>query len=182
MHLLKLVIFALLVIGFYTFFGVEYFPRVGREGPPEKVYAYSDDSGDEDIVALGESVFTGKGTCTLCHMPSGRAEVLDHVARIAPRRLKDKRYKGSAQNGVEYIFESMLAPSAYVVKGLGVVGSGDTLSPMPDVRNSRIGLSDKEIRAVAAYLQSLSEVDVTVTFLTPITYGRPGNVRRESRE
>jgi len=177
MHLLKLVIFALLVIGFYTFFGVEYFPRVAREGPPEQVNAYADDSADEDIVALGESVFTGKGTCTLCHRPLGRADVLDNVAKIAPRRLKDKRYAGTARNGVEYIFESMLNPSAYVVKGLGVVGSGDTQSPMPDVRNSRIGLSDMEIRAVAAYFQSLAGVEVTVTASTPITYGKSVNVR-----
>ncbi|MFQ5479733.1 MAG: c-type cytochrome [Thermodesulfobacteriota bacterium] len=172
MHLLKVVIFGLVIIGFYTFFGVEYFPKVALEGPPEEASTYTDGGMEGDIVALGESVFKGKGACTLCHMPSGRAEVLDRVFLSAPRRLRDSRYKGSAKSALEYVFESMLSPSAYVVKGLGVVGSGDTLSAMPDVRSAQIGLSDAEIRAVAAYLQSLSGVEVTVTPDTPITYGR----------
>jgi len=172
MHLLKVVIFGLVIIGFYTFFGVEYFPKVALEGPPEEDSVYTDGGMENDIVAFGESIFKGKGSCTLCHMPSGRAEVLDHVFLNAPRRLRDKRYSGSAKSALEYVFESMLSPSAYVVKGLGVVGSGDTISAMPDVKSAQIGLSDAEIRAVAAYLQSLSGVEVTVTSQTPITYGR----------
>ena len=174
MQLLKVVIFGLAVIGFYTFFGVEYFPRVAHEGPPEEVSAGAESGAEEDLVVLGESVFLGKGACTLCHMASGRAEVLDNVAAIASERLRGSGYKGSAKSGLEYIFESMLEPSVYVVKGFGIVGSGDKLSPMPDVRSSAIGLSEIEIRAVAAYLQSLAGVDVTVTPSTPITYGSAG--------
>ncbi len=182
MHLLKLVIFGLLIIGFYTFFGVEYFPKVALEGPPETASSYTDGvMEDDDIVSLGEVIFTGKGVCTLCHMHSGRAEVLDRVFITAPQRLKDSRYRGSAKSALEYVFESMLSPSAYVVKGLGVVGSGDKLSAMPDVRSPAIGLSDAEIRAVAAYLQSLSGVEVTVTPDTPITYGRAAG-REEAGE
>jgi len=177
MHLLKLIIFGLFVIGFYTFFGVEYFPKVAQEGPPEAVESYMGSGADGDIVLLGEGIFKGKGSCTLCHRPSGRADVLDHVAAIASDRLKDTRYRGSAQNVVEYIFESMLAPSAYVVKGLGIVGTDDKLSPMPDVRSSRIGLNESEIRAVVAYLQSLAGVEVTVTSSTPVSYGPAGTAR-----
>lgn len=174
MHLLKIVIFGLLVIGFYTYFGVGYFPRVAQEGPPEEVPVHMESTEGEDLVLLGERVVRGKGACLLCHMPSGRAEVLDHAAAMAGERLKDDMYRGSAQSAVEYLLESLLKPSAYVVKGFGVAGSGDTLSPMPDVRNPRIDLSDLEIRAVVAYLQSLAGVDVTVTSGTPITYAPAG--------
>lgn len=178
MHLLKVVIFGLFVIGFYTYFGVGYFPRVAEEGPPEKADVYVEGGVEEDLVLLGEGVVTGKGACLLCHIPSGRAQVLDHAFLTAGQRLKDIRYSGSAQNGLEYIFESLLEPSAYVVKGFGVAGSGDTVSPMSSVRSSWIGLSDLEIRAVAAYLQSLAGVEVTVTSETPITYGFAGTSRR----
>ena len=46
--------------------------------------------------------------------------------------------------------------------GFGTSGSGDMASPMPDVRSRSIGLDETEIKAVIAYLQSVSGVDITV--------------------
>jgi len=173
-NLFKIVALGLAVIAFYTLFGSLYFP----EEPPEaesRTEEAASVSTTEDLVALGRKVFHGKGGCTLCHRPSGRADVLDRVAAVAEERIKDSHYKGSATDALGYIFESMLEPSAYVLKGYGVAGTGDTVSPMPPVNGPAIGLTDMEIRAVAAYLQKTAGVEVTVTPETPLTHGRKKN-------
>ena len=73
----------------------------------------------------------GKGSCTLCHNKMGRAPMLSEIGKNAPERLKDPRYKGTAKNLEEYIYESETKPSAYVVAGFGKSGTNDTESPMP---------------------------------------------------
>jgi mono/diheme cytochrome c family protein len=116
----------------------------------------------EGFIALGEEVFKGKGACTLCHDPLGvRAPVLDRMVVVASERLKDPGYRGGAEDAEGYIYESMVKPSAYVVAGYGVKGTGDSVSPMPDVSKGAIGLSEAEMRAVIAYLQYVAGVEVT---------------------
>jgi len=60
------------------------------------------------------------------------------------------------------------------VPGFGLAGTNDTVSPMPAVQASAIGLSEIEIKAVVAYLQHLSGVEVTVK---PEGDGTPGEVK-----
>ena len=62
----------------------------------------------------------------------------------------------------EFLYDSLVEPSAFVVAGFGVAGTNDTISPMPGAKESAIGLSETEIKAVIAYLQQLSGVEVTV--------------------
>jgi len=57
-------------------------------------------------------------------------------------------------------------PSAFVVAGYGKTGTNDSVSPMPAVDKGSIGLSDVEIGAVIAYLQSIAGVDITVPLPT----------------
>jgi hypothetical protein len=52
----------------------------------------------------------------------------------------------------DYIRESMMCPSCYVVKGYGK--AGDTVSPMPVISKPPISLNNIEVNAVIAYLQS----------------------------
>ncbi|MFQ5441501.1 MAG: c-type cytochrome [Thermodesulfobacteriota bacterium] len=172
-NFLKVVGFGLAVIGFYTFFGVEYFPRVAPERPREEEAPFgpAGQMTEEEFIAYGKEIFFGRGACTLCHRENGRADLLDSVAAAASSRLNDPNYSGAALNAVEYIFESMLEPSAYVLKGYGQAGTNDTVSPMPEVRSRKIGLGDMEIKAVTAYLESIAGVEVTVTPSTPLTYG-----------
>lgn len=121
-------------------------------------------------IAWGKRIFTGKGTCALCHNDLGRAPdllALD-LSREFAGRLADPRYTGAAEGkhgpaAIEaYIRESMRKPSAYVVAGFGKKGTNDTESPMPDVGRPPISLSDAEIDAVIAFLQDLAGVEVTV--------------------
>jgi hypothetical protein len=97
----------------------------------------------------------GKGLCPLCHNVTGdvpRNAAPDLTATdptglpIAKRgmiRIRDSRYRsgdfaqqearpgsGRAETDLEYIAESHICPSCYVVSGFGVKGSGDRKSPM----------------------------------------------------
>jgi cytochrome c2 len=63
-----------------------------------------------------------KATCVMCHtipgIPGavGKQGPLLEEGTNAPNRLKDPAYKGTAHNTQEYIMESIVSPSAYVVK------------------------------------------------------------------
>jgi mono/diheme cytochrome c family protein len=165
--LIKLAVFSLLVIGVYTLFGAVYVPQGAREreapaGPA--ALGAGEELTPEGLVALGRSIFNGKGSCTLCHNSRGRAPLLEDVAIRASERIKDPAYKGSARSAADYIVESMTEPSAFVVKGFGVPdGKGGEVSPMPVVTGPEIGLTETEVRAVAAFLQDLAGQEVTVT-------------------
>ena len=119
----------------------------------------------DGFVSLGESIFSGKGTCTLCHNAMGRAPDILQLSMVATatEHLADERYKGAAKTVEEYLRESMLDPSLYVVKGFGQKGSKDTVSPMPIANKAPILLSDVEIDAVIAFMQAKDGNDVTVS-------------------
>ncbi len=159
----SVVAFTLLTIGFFAGFSNFGIPQIEPAPPPKEEKIALGAMTMEDFIALGERIFKGKGTCTLCHNPvGGRAPLLDQIGKVAAKRLADPRYKGEARDVEGYLHESLVKPSAYVVKGFGKKGTGDTVSPMPDVSGGSIGLSEAEIAAVIAYLQSASGVEVTV--------------------
>jgi cytochrome c5 len=138
-------------------------PQVKGEAPVEQevdLGALTMDS----FVALGESIFKGKGTCTLCHNSMGRAPDILNMDMVATarQRLADERYKGKATNDAEYFHESMVDPSLYVVKGFGQKGSNDTVSPMPTANKAPILLNDIEMDAITAFLQGKDGNDITV--------------------
>lgn len=156
-------------------------PQIEGEAPVDKEI----DLGiltPESFAALGESLFMGKGTCTLCHKPAplGRAPDIagENMLEVAEQRLKDKRYQGKAKTAEEYMRESMIEPSKYVVKGWGVSGSNDTISPMPVVNAAPIELSDIEINAVIAYLQHKDGNDITVELPTEA----PASVEKSTKK
>lgn len=122
----------------------------------------------ESYAALGETLFAGKGTCTLCHNDLGRApNILGiDIVSVAHEHLKDERYKGAATDAESYLHESMVDPGIYVVKGFGKKGSNDTISPMPAVDKPPIELSEMEINAIIAFLQSKDGHEVTVPLPT----------------
>jgi hypothetical protein len=59
--------------------------------------------------------------CPLCHTIPGVEGAMGelgpklHEKINAPKRIKDPNYKGKAKNTKEYVRESILKPSAYVV-------------------------------------------------------------------
>jgi len=122
----------------------------------------------ESYAALGETLFSGKGTCSLCHNDLGRApDILAiNIVEVANQHIQDERYKGSATDAESYLHESMVDPGIYVVKSFGKKGSNDTISPMPAVDKPPIELSEIEINAIIAFLQAKDGHDVTVQLPT----------------
>ncbi|HSG95628.1 MAG TPA: c-type cytochrome, partial [Afifellaceae bacterium] len=164
---LNVVVFSLLIIGFfagYSRFGI---PQIEPAPPPEPEVIDLAAMTMEDFVALGERIYNGKGTCTLCHNAvGGRAPLLDNAAAVSEERLADESYQGKATDVAGYLYESMADPSAYVVAGFGKAGTNDTVSPMPNMLSGSIGLSEAEVTAVIAYLQDLGGAEVTVEIPT----------------
>ena len=165
---LSVVGFSLLVIGLfagYSNFGI---PQIEPAPPPKEEQIDLGSMTMDQFVALGERIFNGKGTCTLCHNSLGRAPMLDQIGATAPQRLEDARYQGSAGNIEEYLIESLSEPSAYVVAGFGKAGTNDTESPMPNATSGGISLSPPELLAVVAFMQENGGAEVTVQIPTDL--------------
>ena len=168
MTLLRVLGFSLAVLLSYTLFA-NILPQVQSDPPREEEI----DTGELDMpgmIAWGERLFSGKGTCTLCHNDLGRAPDLLQMdlAAALPARIKAEGYAGAAGNAdgdeaVEiYLRESLLEPSAYVVPGFGKKGTDDKVSPMPRVDAAPIELTVAEQNALIAYLQELGGFEPTV--------------------
>jgi mono/diheme cytochrome c family protein len=168
MTFLKVTVFSVLVLLSYTLFA-NIVPQVQSDPPQEEEVELGalDRAGQ---IAWGDRLFTGKGTCTLCHNNLGRAPdllAMDLGGAFA-ERLADPRYDGGAKGldggaAVEtYLRESLLEPSVYVVAGFGKKGTADTVSPMPNAGGPPITLNEPEVDAVIAFLQDRAGLEVTV--------------------
>ena len=155
----RVMIFSLFTLLAFTGFA-NLVPQVQGDPPAEEKI----DAGSLDMagmVALGERLFKGKGTCTLCHNNLGRApDLLElDLVKTFPERIADSRYNGIAKGKQgakaveEYLIESMIDPSKYVVAGFGKKGSNDTISQMPKIDAAPVSLTKVEMNAVTAFLQ-----------------------------
>jgi cytochrome c551/c552 len=163
--LLKVVGFSLFLTLVFTLVA-NTLPQVEGEAPVDKELDISALTMDS-FVTLGEELFVGKGTCTLCHKPPplGRAPDVqaENMLEVSIERLADDRYQGEAQDAEAYMRESMVDPSKYVVTGWGQKGSNDTVSPMPTADKPPIELTSIEMDAIIAYLQSKDGNEITVS-------------------
>lgn len=161
-------LFSLLVIGFFSAFSNFGIPQIEPAAPPSEEKLELGEMTMDQFVVLGEKILDGKGTCKLCHNDLGRAPMLDQLGANVPKRLEDPKYAGEAKDFETYLYESMVDPSAYVVAGFGKKGTGDKESPMPDVSGGAIGMSEAETAAVIAYLQDSNGADITVEIPTDV--------------
>src|SRR6266446_6770640 len=140
---LKVFAFNILIIAFFLYVGNS-IPQLRQDPPKELVLAA--DASTEDFVRAGQDIFYGKGTCALCHEIGKKGERCPDLAGVGARaetRIKEEGYHGKATSGAEYIVESTMDPTAYVVEGYQ--------PSMPPVGRQ---LSDLEVVAVVAFLQS----------------------------
>jgi cytochrome c553 len=160
--LLSLIGFGLALILSFTLVA-NMMPQVEGEAPVDEEINL-DEMTMKTFVALGESIFTGKGTCTLCHNALGRApDILKlNMTVTANERFQDSRYQGKAKNVEGYLRESMLEPSIFVVKGYGQKGSNDTVSPMPASNKAPALLTAVEMDALIAFMQAKDGYEITV--------------------
>ncbi|MFQ5685850.1 MAG: c-type cytochrome [Candidatus Scalindua sp.] len=105
------------------------------------------------IAKTGEGLFWGKGQCHQCHRVGDRTTQdiprgpdLQDIGLRAGFRTKDLEL----DSGTDYLVQSVVDPSAYVVPGYK--------DDMPRVYLPPISLSSVELEAVIVYLQSLGGV------------------------
>ena len=82
------------------------------------------DGGEAPIFATGDEpiadIINTMG-CPLCHTIPGIEGAVGELGPVlhekinAPQRIKDPKYKGKAKSGKEYVRESILNPSAFLV-------------------------------------------------------------------
>jgi len=168
MTFLRVIGFSLALLVFYAVYA-HILPQVEPD-LSEPVEVSTEGLDMAGMITLGEDLFSGKGTCTLCHNGMGRAPdtlEMDLTATFG-ERLADAGYSGVAAGGEgpkaveDYIRESMLEPSAYVVAGFGKKGTNDAESPMPIVDAPPIELNNVEMNAIIAFLQDRAGMPPTV--------------------
>ena len=162
-NFLKVSIFSILMVGAFWGYSNYGIPQIKPAPPPVEEKLDLGAMTMDQFIALGGKIYNGKGTCTLCHNAMGRAPMLDKIGTVAAENIKNPKYTGTAKTVEEYIKESLVKPSAFVVAGFGKAGTNDTESPMPDVTGGGIGLSEAELAAVIAYLPDSGGAEVTVT-------------------
>ena len=150
---LKVGVLTLATTGFYTVVG-QLVPQK-EVYPPAEVQISKDMSPDE-MRRVGKEIMEGKGLCFTCHT----------LGKKGPLRFPDLEgigaRAGSRVDGlsdVEYLAQSMYEPERFIVPGFN--------PGMPVINKPPIGLSDDEILAVIAYLQSLGGT-TTVTMQTKV--------------
>jgi mono/diheme cytochrome c family protein len=152
---LKIAALAIATTAFYTY--------VGQLVPQKEVYPpaevqISEDMSPDEMRRVGKEIMEGKGLCFTCHT----------VGKKGPLRFPDLEgigaRAGSRVDGlsdVEYLAQSMYEPERFIVPGFN--------PGMPVINKPPIGLSDDEILAVIAYLQSLGGT-TTVTMETELPW------------
>jgi len=138
---IKIFSFTVLVVVFYSY--------VGQMVPQQRAYP-------PETTELSADMTT---TCLTCHtvgsdQGGGRFPDLANIGAVAGERRE-------GYSAVEYLAESLYEPNVYVVEGYN--------PGMPQVNTPPIDLSDQEIKAVIAYLQSLGGTP-TVTMQTELGY------------
>ncbi|HSR53682.1 MAG TPA: cytochrome c [Acidobacteriota bacterium] len=152
---LKIAVLAIAATIFYTYVG-QLVPQK-RVDPPEET-VIEEDLSPEELAQVGQGIFQGKGLCSTCHTigKSGalRFPDLSGIATRAATRIP-------GMGALEYMTHSLYRPNEYIVEGFN--------PGMPEINRPPIGLSDQEILAVIAYLQTLGgSASVTLDTQLPI--------------
>ena len=139
---------------FYTYIG-QLVPQ--KELRPPAVIAISADMTPAQLAVIGGKIANDKGMCLTCHTvgaPPGPRRFPD-LAGIADRAKT--RIAGVDQR--EYFAMSLCQPDAFVVSGF--------VKGMPTINKAPIGLTDQELHAVIAWLESQGG-QPTITLADPL--------------
>ena len=119
--------------------------------PPEPTIEIAAEATPAELAEIGLGLAEGKGLCFTCHT-LGKSGALRFPDLAGIATLAETRIEG--MSGLHYMAQSIYDPDAFIVDGYN--------KGMPKIHKPPIGLSDPEILAVIAYLQSLGGTpDVT---------------------
>ncbi len=150
-----------IVIGlnlFFVYIGLTFLPQ--SESRPPAATKIEESISPEELIQTGEKVVFGKGQCMVCHPMNPEAGMrAPAMATIGREMEKEARERNLTPE--EQVFEALLNPSKYVVKGFEDI--------MPPANESPTSLTEGELIAVAAYLQNKAgKVSVSYPASLPI--------------
>ncbi|MBI2963286.1 MAG: cytochrome c [Deltaproteobacteria bacterium] len=146
---------------FYTYVG-QLVPQKELQPPPK--VEITQEMTPVQLAKVGDELARGKGMCLTCHTVghSGGPLRYPDLAGVAERAKT--RVAGLDQ--LHYFAQSVCQPDAFVVAGFA--------PGMPAIHRPPIGLSDEELHAVVAWLQSQGG-QATITLKEKLPYcGGPG--------
>ncbi len=139
---LKILFTVVATLGVYTLVA-NVIPQV-ESAVPEELTLTADVS-PEELAAIGEEIYHGAGGCTACHGLGTRApDLLGVIGAVCATRKPDLSCK-------EYLHESLVNPTAYVVEGF-----------QPIMMDQSRTLSPAQLWALVAFLESQGG-EITVT-------------------
>jgi len=157
---LRIAALAVATTGFYTYVG-QLVPQ--KEVHPPAEVAISKDMKPEEMAKVGREIMEGKGLCFTCHTIGKKGPLrfpdLEGVDGRAATRI-------AGLSDVDYLAQSIYEPAKYIVPGFN--------PGMPVINKPPIGLTDDEILAVIAYLQTLGG-KTTVTMQTKLPWQAGGS-------
>ncbi len=140
---IKLGIVVVVINLFFAYIGLYFLPQ--SESHPPKELKIQEGITTEELIQIGEEILFGKGQCMVCHPmkaePGMRAPAIDTIGRHMEEEAKERNMKPE-----DYAFEALVNPGAYVEKGYDNI--------MPPVQKPPISLTEGEIIALTAFLQS----------------------------
>lgn len=137
---LRATIFGVAVMAGYSWFANS-IPQIESK-PPQELSLEGGNVTPAQLVKAGEEIYKTKGTCEICHKIGQKGTRAPDLAGVGARAAKTK----PGMSAKQYIIESLLAPSAYVVEGYPPI--------MPAVDKPPIGLNRSELWALTAFLES----------------------------
>lgn len=145
---LRILALTVATTAFYTLVG-QLVPQ--KEIQPPKETVFNKEMSADDLHKAGREIMEGKGLCFTCHT----------VGKTGALRFPDLEGIGARAGSrvpglsdVDYLAQTIYEPAAFIVPGFN--------PGMPVINKPPIGLTDQEILAVIAYLQSMGG-KVTVT-------------------
>lgn len=162
----QITVFFLSAVGLFVLIS-QMIPQVSSYPPRALTREEFSKLSPEEMVAKGKIIFGASGErCSQCHMiegAPGRGPNLGGIGARAALRAKERSLTTKKKyTAEEYLLESLIDPNAYVVEGFS------SPSIMPQVYVPPLNLSEYDIRAAVAYLESLGGT-VAMNSQTPLT-------------
>jgi len=125
----------------FTYIGFQVPQSVGLPPTKEKLDIRTIKN-DRDLAKIGQGLFFGKGQCALCHTLGAEAGRCPSLQMAGARLTR------------EFIYESLTKPDAYIKLDFESVEPKRFPARMPIINKPPIGLSEEEMLAVIAFVQS----------------------------
>ena len=141
---------------FYTYVG-QLVPQKELQPPPK--IEITQDMTPVQLAKIGDELAHGKGMCLTCHTVGHTGGTLRYPDLAGVAERAKTRVAGLDQ--LHYLAQSMCEPEAYIVPGFA--------GGMPAINKPPIGLSDEELHAAIAWLESQGG-EPTITLKEKLPY------------